>query len=86
MAEMPSIKECCDALADMVEVAGSPARASELREHPAELDEAAFAALARELRVLPSQLFSAYIVRLWQRTGFAHPALAKVRLLEGALQ
>jgi hypothetical protein len=83
---MPSLTQCCDALADVVAVAGASARASELRDHPAEIDEQAFAALAAELRVLPTQLFSAYIVRLFQTTGFMHPALARVRLLEGALQ
>ena len=79
---MPTIKDCCDALADAVEAGGAPTRAQQIRDNLAEVNEQEFAALASELGVLPTQLFSAYIYRLWQTTGFRHRALAKVRLQE----
>ena len=86
MAEMPTIKDCCDALADAVEAGGAPTRAQQLRDHPVELDEAAFASLAAELLVQPLQLYQAYLFRVAQTTGFVHRALAHARLQEVTLQ
>ena len=84
---MPSLKQCCNAFADMLEVGGAPDRAQQLRDHPREIGEEELAEIACALGFHPTQLFSAYVVRLAQTTGWMHPALAKVRLQhEGVLQ
>ena len=83
---MPSIKECCEALADVVAAGGRPALAQQLRDHPAEIGEAEFAALAHELGTLPSQLFQSYLFRLAQVTGWRHRGLDRVRFLEATMQ
>jgi ABC-type dipeptide/oligopeptide/nickel transport system permease component len=89
MSDGPTLEEMCKALADVLWAHGTPSArelSSYLRANPVEICEADFAAIARAIGLQPSQVFSAYLFRLAQATGWAHPALTRVRLLEGALQ
>ena len=86
----PTIEQMCHALADVLEAHGTDKAkefAQQLRVQPCAIDEEGFAAIARGIGVLPWQLAQAYLVRMAQRYGYAHPLLSKVRLHEqGALQ
>jgi hypothetical protein len=77
VTDQPTLTQMADAFADVVEAGGLPALAQQLRENPAEVDEAEFAAIAAELRVHPSQLYQAYAWRLAQRFGWVSPMLGR---------